>query len=1299
MAYARELPLTDMGWDDFEAFCHDFLSRLPEYREVHRYGTSGEKQLGIDHYADHENGERHSFQCKQRQSCDAALVGSAVQAHTYYKSDRQFLLVSCAARTSARDKIDGHPTWELWDGRDISIRVRTLSPEAKWSLVVDHFGLVWAKAFCGYPGNAPFLAPQEFLAPFNDRTRRFHHSHHLVGRAGVVEKLVGLGAGGQRVAILPGRGGMGKTRILAEVSSILDRRPGLTVLFAVEGVATAASFDQLPSKPVLLVVDDAHRWDHLAGLAAAAFRRHQPTLLLLACRPHGLAGVRSSLQRAGYDSTHVLELSPFWDLGAAGARRLAEQVLGHGGPQAERLAQVSRDCPLVTVVGGALLREKRLEPARLERDEEFRAAVLARFRDEMLGTVTPTLGAERARSLCLLVSALQPLRIDDDALLQAMAREAGCRSFEVLPGLEAMEQAGVLERRGQLLRLVPDVLADHLLHEACVAVGRATGFAERAFALAGPSHQAEVLRNLAELDWRIRASTSEPLDVLGQVWLQLSDRFQDAGNRERGQLLDSLAPAASYQPRRILELARLAIDHPAPVGEEDPMFTLLAAPYTSDDVLGRLPDMVERAAYSFECLPDAVALLWELAQRPDVRWTARSQPMDALARLAGYDRDKPTSWNETVVEQALRWLRLRNQAPLDRRSGPHPLDVLDAVLAKTGERAVSTSTQVTWEPFLVLPGATRPLRARVLDAAAEMARGPHLPDACRALKTLEHALADPMPGTYEVTEDQRRAWVPEQLEVLARLTTIARDQALDDLVRVLSATAGKWQARRGQVPAVRQAARSLWACLPTTLEARVTTALVDQDALSLGASLGFDEPPEDPAWEAGSERSRGAYRRLADDLVAGLGSPDAVWSCLNVRMSVVAQWGQRTHLPACLLEALGELHPTVVVDLARHCLERPDQPVVAYLDILLGSLRQHDPAVATELASAAAGCPEVRLRQAAAWVIRRPEWWASEQPGDTALVQALLADPVVQVRTAVLQDLGRALPDPARSVALALSAPVEADWEVAEALCQCLSSATGDWSHDCPSLDQARQVLSQLEHVATIERHWTQAFLRFAVARHPEATVAMLLARIERAGGDGRAEPIPSHWDETGLSAVSTSPDHAKVLRQVGAYALAAGDADLRGMRASLLFAALAGGYGPTAQQALIEWINEGADGLDGALQLLRQADPDFVFREVAFVEGTLRVAAGYGPASLRSAGDALLASAFSGQLFPQEEQRRDASRPLADVWPRTAPLERSTAGWPRRRSGRSPTSFAAIRTSKRSRSESSRLMRPHHTV
>jgi Restriction endonuclease len=158
-----KLPLNDpnFSWDRFESFCLDFISKLPEVRNCHRYGTQGDSQKGIDIFADLENGERWAFQCKQYEKYTGSKAGEAIQKATYH-ANRYILLLSCEATTKVRDVVSNALTWDVWDVQDISQKTRNFPQETAYSLINAHFGSVWGKEFLGLAESTEFISVDKF---------------------------------------------------------------------------------------------------------------------------------------------------------------------------------------------------------------------------------------------------------------------------------------------------------------------------------------------------------------------------------------------------------------------------------------------------------------------------------------------------------------------------------------------------------------------------------------------------------------------------------------------------------------------------------------------------------------------------------------------------------------------------------------------------------------------------------------------------------------------------------------------------------------------------------------------------------------------------------------------------------------------------------------------------------------------------------------------------------------------------------------------------------------------------------
>ena len=186
-----------------------------------------------------------------------------------------------------------------------------------------------------------------------------------------------------------------------------------------EGVPLAQNgADHLPYEPCVVVVDDAHRRGDLPALLALSRQRPHVTKLILSCRPQAIDHVRSQLTHGGFDIQEVLVLADVKELSRGEVTELGRQALGSEfAGLADQLAAATWDCPLVTVVGGQLLAKKDISPKSLERDDEFRAIILTRFGEILVGEVGDRIDTPLCRSLLDMIAAIQPIRLDNEKAL------------------------------------------------------------------------------------------------------------------------------------------------------------------------------------------------------------------------------------------------------------------------------------------------------------------------------------------------------------------------------------------------------------------------------------------------------------------------------------------------------------------------------------------------------------------------------------------------------------------------------------------------------------------------------------------------------------------------------------------------------------------------------------------------------------------------------------------------------------------------------------------------------------------
>src|SRR6202012_3613024 len=111
---------------------------------------------------------------------------------------------------------------------------------------------------------------------------------------------------------------------------------------------------------------------------------------------------------------------------------------------APMLADVSKDTPLITVVGGKLIARGEITPDLLVNHQDFRAEVFNKFLEERTGEL-PSSGRPNSVLLAL-VAALQPVDADKDDFVAKAAVFLSLRPDQIHEGIDYLEGREVLVR-------------------------------------------------------------------------------------------------------------------------------------------------------------------------------------------------------------------------------------------------------------------------------------------------------------------------------------------------------------------------------------------------------------------------------------------------------------------------------------------------------------------------------------------------------------------------------------------------------------------------------------------------------------------------------------------------------------------------------------------------------------------------------------------------------------------------------------------------------------------------------------
>ncbi len=1228
VAFDRPFPVNALSPESFERFCASLLERLYRDRhgEVHRAGTSGHRQDGIDIAVSGTFG-RHTFQCKRVNEFGPQKVRAAVAAHTA-QANRKFLLLSNVASPQARAALADRSDWELWDREDISARVRSL-PAVDRRELVDMFFRGQRLELLGELEAGPWMTPAQFFGPYLDGDRLFNHTWSLVGRASEMTTLDGALRDESIVAtLLVGAPGIGKTRLLRHAVESLETRPATPQIWFLSPTeeVTNRFLEELGGGNKLLVVDDAHDREDLLPLFRYCAVAENHARLLLALRPHGLERVRhqaASLSLCGPTIFEVEIQRPT----KQDAEQLASLVLkARGGPVAAArvIADVTFDNPLTTVVGAQLAVRENIHPALLGNVQDFRTQILARFEDVIAGHIVTGQDVDRLRGALRILSLVQPVFPDDPRLLSLLHQVEHIEEADATRLLRILAAAGVLFRRGLRHRLSPDLLADSIITRYCIkADGSSNGYVERVFDHAQGDHLNNLLVNLARLDWRVTRGDTADSHLLDAVWRRL--RWQDSWPESH---VVAATAAAYYEPRLALDFAaRLVRDGHG--GEAD------------------VCRMVKNAAYHINFLDEACALLWQ-AGRDDSRPLHQHpyHPIRVLKELAQFEPEKPREYIEKVVAFALALLDTPNAL-----TGVNtPFDVLEGALAAEGHSVTAANARIfTMAAYTSDRAVVADVRERVISSLLGHIATAAPRRAFLAARTLAWALRSPI-GVLglRVSPEESLAWEQEHIHTLERLERAVEGRSVHPAVLVRLAESIAWhafhEADEGQMRA-----KTLMSLLHRDLETRFVRAVMDDWGTKTWQLRGEDSE---------AELFEDDVAKLISDLRSNFNDPTRLCDFVEKWIrEVESAAGSDYQASQVFMNRLLTAAPGVAREiLQRH--QRDGTSLAVYAGLALSVLLQSASSESREQMRALAEAGPDGLRLVA-------EAYARFQPAngylesDVALLQV-----VFNCRNRlVLQHVGQAALqvtrcDRALALDLICSVDLVAAGHAGHDVFMCLCHKNGIPT-DVIREEQWRRLLTNIEALQELDDYWIRHFLKDASRVVPGLVVEMLTHRLNRARstGDWGFHPLqPSHGREEGLDFlnVPSSVTHMKSLLD---WALKDADSSRSMYAFGELVAGLCGKYEKVLLDLLTGWMSGGTDQHAKVVaSVLREAQSDIIFDYPDFVHDVLTAAQVIGVSAVRVVSSALFAatrtgirSTIPGEPFPEDVKlERHASSVLS---------------------------------------------------
>ena len=922
----------------------------------------------------------------------------------------------------------------------------------------------------------------------------------------------------KRIAILPGRGGIGKTKLLRDWS---HGKTGWKVLWVSQhGVWHEGTVAEIPAVDTVIIVDDAHHYGDLDKLISlVSSRAGEPRLkFVIATRPSGQAYVDELLARLA-DESFIVRYKTLRALGKSATVEIAKEMLGSEYEHlADRLAEVSKDTPLITVVGGKLIARGQITPDLLANDREFRQLVFSKFAEDCAGTLPS--GGRSKSELLELIAAVQPVEDQGDNFVARASVFLSLRPDQIRRGLGALEQAEVLTRGAAKLRIVPDLFADYLLETASVDTnGIANGFADSVFNAFEESHLSNVLKNFAELDWRITQNGSESR-LLGNIWSSIWARFRTQNAAERRHFLREITDITAFQPVNAQKLIQIAMDEEAkPVKQWSIRSTQL-------HILAQLPALLGITIFNEKTSKDAFDRLWSLSQyeSDDVSGPAQRTLKEAIS----YRKYKHVIFNERILALTEK----RAEDITSYRGDFTPLSLMDELLDREVDitewkgRSFSVSAMpVNYETIRAL----RERALRIIDHAL-YSEEPRI--AVRAARSLGSVLAEFHPKFREGVSEEEQAW--QDTERLSALQLLRKRIEAGNVSLQLAWKINRilqWIGRRtAQSAAVRDSAASLQLELARPELFDVFDMLCTNEYEDNTEAEGFDLPSAKRRHQqnAAIGSLRAKYPRVEDQIVAieqllqqavdaGI-DPKSVDSVLSQMCS-----GRD------FLEGFSE-----------YVLKHEQSILASVAGIAVRHWRSVDVVQYARYGSLLAQLPSVRMAGSIASAVSYGPPLSDPIAQDLEVLSALAERKEAYVLRSVLFGLQRLTKVNAfRAPAIMLIANVEIGdrHNLAKEYC----NVFGPYGISPALLDQAgvEKMLANLIAVEELDRDAFGGFLANVCGITPLGIVSFFEARIahaqmlEDSGRDTDYEPIPSSFSWSTLSAVRGSSDYEAALRSV----------------------------------------------------------------------------------------------------------------------------------------------------------------------
>jgi hypothetical protein len=942
----------------------------------------------------------------------------------------------------------------------------------------------------------------------------------------------------------------------------------------------------------------------------------------------------------------------------ADAENLAKEVIkeNSGDDQyAHRIAEITLDCPLATVIGARLVAEGKIQPDILANSDTFRVHLLRSFRDIITGQIGGTKDADEIKDLLDLIAVLQPIDVSDPAFDVVVNEVLGKPLDKVIRNIRALEDAGVLLRRKNLLRIAPDLLSDFIRADASFDQKSKlpTGYVDRVFKSVKNELATNLLLNLSQLDWRLSADGTQA-SLLDKIWENLRTQFISANINGRVSILKSLEKVSYYQPVQAIAFAKVAIENPTDDYDKTEFDHLLGSRPSYGAVLAAVTPVLKYAAYTEECMPEALDLLKGLAENDPRSPTQHTEhPIRAIQEITAINPRKPVGYIESSITHVLSWL---DDPKSDNFS---PFDVLDGALITEGHESEFKGRRFILKSFNVRAEAVQEIREKVINAAIDKIENGSLSESIRAVQTIEKALHGPFGDG--ITEEYKASWEPGQIALLGRLEKLVANTDLDPFIAVEVRKAVNWHASFSKTD-TRPAANSVLKAIPKSLDHQLSRALADSWGWSFERSTTNFERNEATFVQWKKELALkiiSDYEGKFEELVNLLEKRTTDFKSADVK---------NTHDSGRFLYELMQQSEPLTDTIGQFIIDNPQSSMADNASVAVSALSSMDHPKAVRLAKALLASGDLmtqrRIAFALGWSLNGTELIADELP----LIIPLVRSEDIIVRKNIARVVRR-FPEDQRFDALELlmSMDFSDNKDLAGEVLGEFEKNNGHFKVEELTPDHLDHIHDQLLEIDTIDAYEIGEFAKELSFIHPDRILKLLFSRVDsKATRDYKRGyyPIPLAWEKNGALRVSETLNYKKSLEAVRSWVNEEHESWERHQYGPEIFRAVSGGYDETTLSVVNEWaMSADVQQVETAANLLSEFPATFLWDNPDMVVAILENAKQLGDECYKHVSSSLHSAAYKGsrtgvhgEPCPQDVLQRDKSLEMLGRLPKSSP-------------------------------------------